>query len=105
MDRFIEAKLLLLLIDLKHLKSNMDRFIGVKSCVFDFHSEFKIQYGQIYRIIAEIYVYTLNRFKIQYGQIYRKEKVLEIMALAYLKSNMDRFIECKAVVQHSANVI
>ena len=28
MDRFIEAKLLLLLIDLKHLKSNMDRFIG-----------------------------------------------------------------------------
>ena len=105
----------------------MDRFIGVKSCVFDFHSEFKIQYGQIYRIIAEIYVYTLNRFKIQYGQIYRlfthfeyygyrkfkiqygqiyrKEKVLEIMALAYLKSNMDRFIECKAVVQHSANVI
>ena len=67
MDRFIEAKLLLLLIDLKHLKSNMDRFIeiqnnywqptimdlksnmdrfiGVKSCVFDFHSEFKIQYG------------------------------------------------------------
>ena len=31
MDRFIEAKLLLLLIDLKHLKSNMDRFIEIQN--------------------------------------------------------------------------
>ena len=76
-----------------NLKSNMDRFIGnaVKG-IPDAILEFKIQYGQIYRIwliklmnmltnlksnmdrfiVSPLHDLDINpTFKIQYGQIYR----------------------------------
>ena len=56
----------------------MDRFIGIQNFVVEEREQnFKIQYGQIYRV-QEQYTYDEDyKFKIQYGQIYRKLLISE----------------------------
>ena len=50
MDRFIELEDMYLPFDGTTLKSNMDRFIAWETLDTDYlESNFKIQYGQIYR--------------------------------------------------------
>ena len=50
----------------------MERFIGEDALASsDVTSEFKIQYGEIYRAEAEKQSDLLYPFKIQYGEIYR----------------------------------
>ena len=56
------------------------------------YSLFKIQYGQIYRPYTECELIIPYWFKIQYGQIYRKSNSEELLQMLSLKSNMDRFI-------------
>ena len=46
MDRFIASKLIFVLLVVKYLKSNMDRFIGIAfSSIDNSSNKFKIQYG------------------------------------------------------------
>ena len=46
MDRFIEIKIILILSDFCHLKSNMDRFIALSFYFANrLQKTFKIQYG------------------------------------------------------------
>ena len=49
MDRFIASKLTAF-IPVPNLKSNMDRFIGYSFANGAINRQFKIQYGQIYRV-------------------------------------------------------
>ena len=53
---------------------------------------FKIQYGEIYRIILLLtYRFSLT-FKIQYGEIYSYRSSLVLHYVGHLKSSMERFI-------------
>ena len=116
MDRFIVFNVVIIKLSFLYLKSNMDRFIDIiKIPLFD-NMIFKIQYGQIYRYLADFlrqlcsYLKSnmdrfidrflkianlyFQSFKIQYGQIYSCHNVVELSAIfPYLKSNMDRFID------------
>ena len=52
MDRFIDYPVPFLYFIVKYLKSNMDRFIAKKQVtIIVACGVFKIQYGQIYRIV------------------------------------------------------
>ena len=56
-----------------YLKSSLDRFIGVNALAREEETKkFKIQFGQIYRIVKINYQRQLDKFKIQFGQIYRQ---------------------------------
>ena len=93
MDRFIVISHLSCRSNLKYLKSNMDRFIVYDVCRFRAQNkQFKIQYGQIYRISSRVNTLWSSAFKIQYGQIYSGIGTEEAESLINLKSNMDRFI-------------
>ena len=71
MDRFIATYRAKSCYQKSVLKSNMDRFIGVRTEICNAcFLRFKIQYGQIYRPRACKIVSTSPFFKIQYGQIY-----------------------------------
>ena len=93
----------------------MDRFIADENVTKFIVANFKIQYGQIYRLIilsraiifelilkssmdrfiesAVIFSPTCScTFKIQYGQIYRIPHLRQEAAYIFLKSSMDRFI-------------
>ena len=93
----------------------MDRFIVAFMLVNIISKmQFKIQYGQIYRLpvelkffefcylksnmdrfielIDEVIAEAKRKFKIQYGQIYSMTTESGISYNVHLKSNMDRFI-------------
>ena len=54
MDRFIGYANVDMTTGIANLKSSMDRFIDIHQSMYYQHRAFKIQYGQIYRIMAEL---------------------------------------------------
>ena len=71
----------------------MDRFIEYAwNLAMNLNPIFKIQYGQIYRLLARLVMLFQILFKIQYGQIYRNDRARIQDNCDDLKSNMDRFI-------------
>ena len=54
------------------LKSSMERFIVRLICTITSGKyKFKIQYGEIYRLMLQFLLVHQQKFKIQYGEIYR----------------------------------
>ena len=92
MDRFIDLKNYHKQRQCSHLKSNMDRFIGVSEIISTLDTRFKIQYGQIYRLW--VWAKPTNTFCLK-SNMDRFIGISENDFLLWydsLKSNMDRFI-------------
>ena len=71
----------------------MERFIGIKvyGC-FRNGTKFKIQYGEIYRFLPDVYSPCENHLKSSMERFIARQRGIRTVAGLYLKSSMERFI-------------